>query len=123
MAALSGAPSEKRRAFYFLGYEGQRRADSPLYSSFILNDINGINFVKQTLGLRPEVLNSFLTIDDYDKAIVRANNVLSEKTFLNITYLFNDSRKRNARGAAPGEGSAFLLPRQSGPRPDCATPT
>ncbi|PYX24908.1 MAG: hypothetical protein DMG87_02665, partial [Acidobacteria bacterium] len=31
-------------------------------------------------------------------------NVLSDKTFLNITYLFNDSRKKNARGAAPGEG-------------------
>jgi hypothetical protein len=99
-----GGPIRKERSFYFLGYEGQRRADSPLYSSFILNAIGGINFVKQTLGLQPEVLNSFLTIDDYDKAIVKANNVLSDKTFLNITYLFNDSRKRNARGAAPGEG-------------------
>jgi len=99
-----GGPVRKERSFYFLGYEGQRRADSPLYSSFILNAINGINFVKQTLGLQPEVLNSFLTIDDYDKAIVKANNVLSDKTFLNVSYLFNDSRKRNARGAAPGEG-------------------
>src|SRR5207248_7070688 len=44
------------------------------------------------------------TIDDYDKLIVKNNNVLSDKTFLNITYLFNDSRKKNARGAAPGEG-------------------
>ncbi len=60
--------------------------------------------MKQTLGLQPESLNSFLTIDDYDKLIVKNNNVLSDKTFLNITYLFNDSRKKNARGAAPGEG-------------------
>src|SRR3989475_5924660 len=97
-----------------MGYEGKRSADSPLYSSFILHCINAtgclgpgtpsINQVKQTLGLQPESLNSFLTIDDYDKLIVKNNNVLSDKTFLNITYLFNDSRKKNARGAAPGEG-------------------
>lgn len=99
-----GGPIRKEKNFYFLGYEGQRRADSPLYSSFILNAIGGINFVKQTLGLQPEVLNSFLTIDDYDKGIVKVNNVLSDKTFLNVTYLLNDSRKQNARGAAPGEG-------------------
>src|SRR3989449_11575207 len=109
-----GGPIRKDKSFYFLGYEGQRRAESPLYSSFILHCINAtgclgpgtpsINQVKQTLGLQPESLNSFLTIDDYDKLIVKNNNVLSDKTFLNITYLFNDSRKKNARGAAPGEG-------------------
>src|SRR3989454_3221288 len=109
-----GGPIRKEKSFYFLGYEGQRRAESPLYSSFILHCINAtgclgpgtpsINQVKQTLGLQPESLNSFLTIDDYDKLIVKNNNVLSDKTFLNITFLFNDSRKKNARGAAPGEG-------------------
>src|SRR5712691_5992455 len=99
-----GGPIRKEKSFYFLGYEGQRRADSPLYSSFILNSIGGINAVKQSLGLQPERLNSILTIDDYDKFIGKSNNVLSDKTFLNITYLFNDSRKQNARGAAPGEG-------------------
>src|SRR5882724_3952582 len=109
-----GGPIRKEKSFYFLGYEGQRRAESPLYSSFILHCINAtgclgpgtpsINQVKQTLGLQPESLNSFLTIDDYDKLIIKNNNVLSDKTFLNITYLFNDSRKKNARGAAPGEG-------------------
>jgi hypothetical protein len=99
-----GGPVRKEKSFYFVGYEGQRRAESPLYSSFILHSIGGINAVKQSLGLQPESLNSFLTIDDYDKFIGKSNNVLSEKTFLNITYLFNDSRKKNARGAAPGEG-------------------
>jgi Carboxypeptidase regulatory-like domain len=99
-----GGPIRKEKSFYFLGYEGQRRAESPLYSSFILNSIRGINAVKQLLGLQPERLNSILTIDDYDKFIGKSSNVLSDKTFLNITYLFNDSRKQNARGAAPGEG-------------------
>ena len=99
-----GGPVVKDKSFYFLGYEGQRRAESPLYSSFILNSIGGINAVKQLLGLQPEVLNSILTIDDYDKFVAKSSNVLSNSTSLNLTYLFNDSRKKNARGAAPGEG-------------------
>jgi hypothetical protein len=112
--ANAGGPVRKDKSFYFLGYEGQRRAESPLYSSFILHciDVAGcfgpgspsINQVKQDLGLQPEVLNSILTIDDYDKFIGKSSNTLSNTTFLNLTYLFNDSRKKNARGAAPGEG-------------------
>jgi len=35
-----GGPIRKEKSFYFLGYEGQRRAESPLYSSFILHCIN-----------------------------------------------------------------------------------
>jgi hypothetical protein len=99
-----GGPIRKEKNFYFLGYEGQRRAESPLYSKFILGAIPGINAVKQLLGLQPESLNSILTVDDYDKFVGKSNNELSEKTFLNITYLFNDSRKQNARGASPGDG-------------------
>src|SRR5690349_20280276 len=86
-----GGPIRKEKNFYFLGYEGQRRAESPLYSSFILHcaDSPGclgpgspsINEVKETLGLQPESLNSFLTIDDYDKFIAKSNNVLSDHTY------------------------------------------
>ena len=109
-----GGPIRKDKNFYFLGYEGQRRAESPIYSAFILHCIDtpgcggpgspSINQVKESLGLQPESLNSILTVDDYDKFIAKTNNVLNDKTFLNLTYLFNDSRKQNARGAAPGEG-------------------
>jgi Carboxypeptidase regulatory-like domain len=112
--ATLGGPIRKEKNFFFAGYEGQRRAESPLYSSFILHctDTPGcfgpgspsINQVKQGLGLQPENLGSILTIDDYDKLIAKTNNVLSESTSFNLTYLFNDSRKKNARGAAPGEG-------------------
>jgi carboxypeptidase family protein len=109
-----GGPIRKEKNFYFVGYEGQRRAESPLYSSFILHCIDtagclgpgtpSINQVKQSLGLQPEILNSILQIDDYDKTILKSTNILGEKTSLNITYLFNDSRKQSARGAVPGEG-------------------
>lgn len=108
-----GGPIKKDKIFFFGGYEGQRRAESPIYSKFILNGIDNpgfgpgtpsINQVKTLLGLGTESLSSILSIDDYDKFIVKTNSVISEKTFLNVAYLFNDSRKKNVRGAAPGEG-------------------
>src|SRR6266853_4063418 len=59
-----GGPLRRDKNFYFLGYEGQRRAESPLYSSFILHCTDNpgclgpgtpsINQVKQSLGLQPE---------------------------------------------------------------------
>ncbi len=109
-----GGPVRTDKNFYFLGYEGQRRAESPLYSSFILHCIDtpncfapntpSINQVKEMLGLQPENLGSFLQVDNYDKFIAKSTNLVTDKTSLNIGYLFNDSRKQNARGAAPGEG-------------------
>jgi len=112
--ADAGGPIRKDKNFYFVGYEGQRRAESPLYASFILHCIDtpnclgpgtpSINQVKQTLGLQPENLGSILTIDNYDKWIAKSTNVLSEKTTLNAAFLFNDDRKQNVPGAAPGEG-------------------
>jgi hypothetical protein len=109
-----GGPIRKDKNFYFLGYEGQRRAESPLYSSFILNCMNqtgcmgpgtpSINQVKELLGLQPEDLGSILQIGDYDKFFGKLTSALSDKSTLNIGYLFNDERKQHIPGAAPGQG-------------------
>ena len=90
-----GGPIRHSKTFYFTGYEGQRRADSPSYSSFILGCINtagcmgpgtpSINQIKQQFGLQPEVLNSILQIDNYDKAIGK------------ITQVFNDTKHPQRR--------------------------
>jgi Carboxypeptidase regulatory-like domain/TonB dependent receptor len=109
-----GGPIRRDNTFYFLGYEGQRRAESPLYSSFILHCTDNpgclrpgtpsINQVKQSLGLQPENLGSILQIGDYDKFFGKLTNVLSNKSNLNIGYLFNEDRKQHIPGAAPGQG-------------------
>jgi hypothetical protein len=109
-----GGPVRSDKNFYFVGYEGQRRAESPLYSSFILHCTDNpgclgpgtpsINQVKQSLGLQPEDLGSILQIGDYDKFFGKVTNVLSDKSTLNIGYLFNDDRKQHIPGAAPGQG-------------------
>jgi len=109
-----GGPIKREKIFYFLGYEGQRRAESPLYSSFILHCTDNpgclgpgtpsINQVKVILGLQPENLGSILQIEDYDKFFGKLTHVLSETSTLNIGYLFNDERNQHVPGAAPGQG-------------------
>ena len=39
-----------------------------------------------------------------DKFFGKLTNVLSDKSTLNIGYLFNDDRKQHIPGAAPGQG-------------------
>jgi len=109
-----GGPIRTDRLFYFVGYEGQRRAESPLYSSFILHCIDAtgclgpgtpsINQVKESLGLAPENLGSILQIDDYDKFIGKVTAQFSGHTTLTAGYLFTDDRKEHVPGAAPGQG-------------------
>jgi outer membrane receptor protein involved in Fe transport len=109
-----GGPIRRDKTFYFVGYEGQRRAASPTYSTFVLGCLNNpgcmgpgtpsINQVKEQFGLQPEQLNSILEIDNYDKAIGRITQVFNERNILNVGYLFSDDRKENAPTAAPGQG-------------------
>jgi carboxypeptidase family protein len=99
-----GGPLVKDKVFFFTGYEGQRREESPVYSSFILNALPGINAVKSFYNLQPETLNSILPTDNYDKFLGKVSYNLNDHNFLSATYVFNDVRKTAARGAAPGEG-------------------
>lgn len=112
--ADAGGPIRHGKTFYFGGYEGQRRGESPIYSSFILGCINtancmgpgtpSINQVKESFGLQPEVLSSVLETDDYDKAMGKLTQVFSDSNVLNVGYLFADDRKGNIPTAAPGQG-------------------
>lgn len=112
--ATLGGPVRKDKMFYFLGFEGQRRAQSPLYSHFILKCIDtegclgpgtpSINEVKTQLGLAPESLGSILEIADYNNAFAKVNHVLSDRTTLAAGYLYNDVHNGNTPAASPGQG-------------------
>ena len=112
--ADAGGPIRRSKMFYFTGYEGQRRGESPTYSSFILGCLDNpgcmgpgtpsINQVKQMFGLAPERLSSVLMTDDYDKAIFKVTDNLSDRNIVNVAYLFTDDRKGDIPTAAPGQG-------------------
>jgi len=112
--ADAGGPIRRDRTFYFTGYEGQRRAESPIYSSFILGCINtpncmgpgtpSINQVKEMFGLQPESLGSVQETDDYDKSIGKVTHVFNDRNILNVGYLFANDRKGDIPTAAPGQG-------------------
>ena len=109
-----GGPVRKDKLFYFAGYEGQRRGQSPIYSHFILSCIDtegclgpgspSINEVKTGLGLSPEKLGSILQTGDYDNAFGKVSNVLGDRNTLTAGYLFTNVRNNNAAAASPGQG-------------------
>jgi hypothetical protein len=112
--ATLGGPTRKDKAFYFLGYEGQRRAESPIYSHFILKCIDtagclgpgtpSINTVKQDLGLSPENLGSILLVNDYDKTFGKLTDAFNDRSTLSVGYLYTNLRNDNTPAASPGQG-------------------
>jgi hypothetical protein len=112
--ATIGGPLLKDKAFYFAGYEGQRRAQSPIYSRFILKCIDtagclgpgtpSINQIKTSLGLAPEDLGSILQIGDYNNAFGKVTDVLNQRSTLSVGYLFADVHNGNTPAASPGQG-------------------
>jgi hypothetical protein len=55
-----GGPIVKDKTFFFVGYEGQRRGQSPQYSTFIQQNIAAINATKHFFGLSTENLGNYI---------------------------------------------------------------
>jgi hypothetical protein len=64
--------------------------------------------VKKLLGLQTKNLGSILEINDYDKFFGKLTKVLSDKSTINIGYLFNGSKTTHT-GSRSRPGIAIFL--------------
>ena len=106
---LSG-PIKKDKTFFFINYEGKRRAESPVYPPDLINNIDLINHTKAVMGLAPEgcmtglsscgtthaayegYLDRFLKTGDDDWGFVRLDHQISANNRVGIRYNVEDTR-------------------------------
>ena len=92
--ATLGGPLQQNKTFYFVNYEGQRRAQSPTYPSLLFANVGAINAVKQSFGLAPENLN-VLTTADVDNGFVKLDHQLNANNRLSARYSIQDASDLN----------------------------
>lgn len=102
-----GGPIRKDKTFFFLNYEGKRRAESPTYPPDLVNNLQLIDDTKAVLGLAPEgcltglssctgtdagYLNGFLKTENDDWGFARLDHQIGDKHHLGIRYSLEDTR-------------------------------
>ena len=107
-ATLSG-PIRRDSTFWFVNYEGQRRAESNKFSSVILNNLAAINAVKAFYGLARETTSSLRT-NDYDGLLLKLDHRFNEKNDLAFRFNLLDSSTAGFLGgggrASPASSTA-----------------
>ena len=92
--ATLGGPISKDKTFYFLNYEGQRRAQSPSYPALVINNLAAINAMKASLGLAPENLGVLKTAD-IDNGFAKLDHQFNDKNRLSLRYSIQDASNLN----------------------------
>jgi hypothetical protein len=92
--ATLGGPLKKDKTFYFVNYEGQRRAQSPQYPSLLVSNIGAINALKTSLGIAPENLNVLKTAD-VDNGFIKLDHQITENNRLSARYSIQDANNLN----------------------------
>ena len=102
-----GGPIRKDKTFFFLNYEGKRRAESPVYPPDLINNLNLIDEAKALMGLAPEgcstglssctnnnisYLNGYLKTADDDHGFVRFDHQISTNHHVTVRYNAEDER-------------------------------
>jgi hypothetical protein len=105
--ATLGGPIKKDKTFFFLNYEGKRRAESPTYPPDLVNNLQLIDDAKALMGLAPEgcttglstcngsnfgYINGFLKTDNDDWGFARFDHQIGMNHHLGVRYNAEDTR-------------------------------
>jgi hypothetical protein len=94
--ATLGGPIKKDSTFYFVNYEGQRRAESNRFPQVVQQNIVGLNAVASRFNLAPETLNQVRS-NDYDQFLGKVDRVIGASA-LSLRYNFLTSDTKNFLG-------------------------
>ena len=102
-----GGPLRKDRTFFFMNYEGQRRAESPTFAPDLVNNIATIDQAKAYIGLSPEgcflkpaqctgsplsyLFSSMKTVHN-DYGFARLDHQLTTNNRVAVRYIVEDAR-------------------------------
>src|SRR5215467_2262682 len=104
-----GGPIQKDKTFIFMNYEGQRRAESPIYPPSLLNNLTTINNAKRLLGIKAEDL-SVLKIKNNDYGFARFDHQLTKNNRLSARYNIEDARDPNQLVGNTEDGGGIGTP-------------
>ena len=107
--ALLGGALRKDKTFFFLNYEGHRRAESPTYPGLFRDNLEFINAAKSALRLTPENLNVLRT-QDHDSALVKMDQQVGASTHLTLRYNVEDGRDLNTLVGNTLDGGGIAAP-------------
>ena len=108
--ATMGGPIQKDRTFFFINYEGQRRAEAPVQSPVLEDNLALIDAARAELNLPPEgcnlplaqctnplssYLNSALKTQDFDKGLIKLDHQINKDNRLMVRYNIEDGRSLN----------------------------
>jgi hypothetical protein len=122
--ATLGGPIQKDKTFFFVNYEGQRRAQSPTYPGILFAPVDSsvaslfpagttnfqaINLVKQDMGIPVENLSALKTADN-DNGFIKVDHQINKDNRLSVRYSILDARNLNQMVGETLDGGGIGLP-------------
>jgi len=107
--AALGGPIKKDKIFFFMNYEGQRRAEAPTFPAVLYQNLDLINAAKAALGIAPENLNILKTSDN-DYGIAKVDFQINSNNHLSVRYNIEDARDLNQLVGSTLDGGGIGAP-------------
>src|SRR5216684_1275756 len=122
--ATLGGPIRKDKTFFFVNYEGQRRAQSPTYPGLLFAPVDSsvaslfpagttnfqaINLVKQNLGIPAENLNVLKTADN-DNGFIKLDHQFNKNNRFSVRYSILEARALSQMVGETLDGGGIGLP-------------